>query len=50
MIVAMWLVPLLLAAVAFPRWSWSRQWGYVPAVGLLIVALLVLLMHWNYMI
>ena len=45
MIVALWLVPLLLAAAAFPRWPWSRQWGYVPAAGLLLVALLVLLMH-----
>ena len=50
MIVALWLVPLLLAIAAFPRWHWSRQWGYVPAAGLLMVALLVLLMHWTYMI
>ena len=50
MIVALWLAPLLLAVAAFPRWSWSRQWGYVPAAGLLFVALLVLLMHWKYMI
>ena len=50
MIVALWLVPLLLAVAAFPRWSWSSQWGYVPAAGLLLVALLVLWMHWRYMI
>jgi uncharacterized protein DUF3309 len=50
MIVALWLIPLLLAAAALPRWSWSRQWGYVPTAGLLLVALLVLVMHWNYMI
>jgi hypothetical protein len=50
MIVSLWLVPLLLAAVAFPRWAWSRQWGYVPSAGLLLVALLVLAMHLNYMI
>ena len=27
MIVALWLVPLLLAAAAFPRWPYSRQVG-----------------------
>lgn len=50
MIIALWLVPLLLAAAALPRWSWSRQWGYLPSAGLLLVALLVLAMHLNYMI
>jgi hypothetical protein len=55
MIVALWLLPLLLAAIAFPRWpwsreSWSREWGYVPSAGLLLVSLLVLAMHLNYMI
>jgi hypothetical protein len=50
MIVALWLVPLLLAAAAFPRWTYSRQWGYVPSAGLLLLALLVLVMHLNYMI
>ena len=50
MIVLLWLVPLLLAAAAFPLWPWSRQWGYVPSIGLLVVALLILVMHMNYMI
>jgi hypothetical protein len=50
MIVALWLVPLLLAAIAFPRWPWSREWGYLPSAGLLLVALLVLGMHLHYMI
>ena len=50
MIVALWLVPLLLAAIAFPRWPWSREWGYAPSAGLLLVALLVLGMHLHYMI
>ena len=50
MIVALWLVPLLLAAIAFPRWPWSREWGYLPSAGLLLVALLVLGMHLIYMI
>jgi hypothetical protein len=50
MIVALWLLPLLLAIAAFPRWPHSRQWGYVPSAGLLLVALLVLAMHLNYMI
>jgi hypothetical protein len=43
-------VPLLLSAFAFPRWPWSRQWGYVPTAGLVLVALLILVMHLNYMI
>jgi Protein of unknown function (DUF3309) len=50
MIVALWLVPVLLAVAAFPRWPWSRQWGYLPSAGLLVAALLVLVMHLNYMI
>jgi hypothetical protein len=50
MSVALWLLPLLLAVAAFPRWPYSRQWGYAPSAGLLLVALLVLAMHLNYMI
>ena len=50
MIAALWLVPLLLAIASFPRWPYSRQWGYVPSAGLLLIAMLVLLMHLNYMI
>jgi hypothetical protein len=50
MIVALWLLPLLLAVAAFPRWPYSREWGYVPSAGLLLMALLVLAMHLNYMI
>ena len=50
MIATLWLAPLLLAVVAFPRWPYSRQWGYLPSGGLVLVALLVLCMHLNYMI
>ena len=50
MIAVLWLVPALLAIVAFPRWPWSRQWGYLPSAGLVLVALIVLAMHLNYMI
>ncbi len=50
MIVALWLVPLLLAAASFPRWPYSLRWGYTPCAGLLLIAMLVLLMHLNYMI
>jgi Protein of unknown function (DUF3309) len=50
MIVVLWLLPLLLAIAAFPRWPYSRQWGYLPSAGLLLVALLILGMHLNYMI
>jgi Protein of unknown function (DUF3309) len=50
MIAALWLVPLLLAVATFPRWPWTREWGFVPSAGLLLLALLVLGMHLNYMI
>jgi hypothetical protein len=50
MIVTLWLAPLLLAVAAFPLWPYSRQWGYTPSGGLVLVALLVLWMHLNYMI
>jgi hypothetical protein len=50
MIAALWFVPLLLAVASFPRWPYSRQWGYTPSAGLLLIAMVVLLMHLNYMI
>lgn len=50
MIVALWLVPLFLAAASFPRWPYCRRWGYTPFAGLLLIAMLVLLMHLTYMI
>ena len=50
MIVTLWLVPLLLAIAAFPRWPWSHRWGYIPSAGLLLVAILVLVLHLNYII
>jgi Protein of unknown function (DUF3309) len=48
MLATVLVVVLILALVgAFPRWSHSRQWGYVPTGGvglaLLIVVILVLL-------
>lgn len=50
MVVALWIVPMLLAIAAFPRWSYSRQWGYLPTAGLALIALLVLLLHLLYVI
>jgi hypothetical protein len=50
MISALWLIPLLLAIASFPRWPHSRQWGYAPSAGLLLIAILVFLMHLHYMI
>ena len=50
MIAALWLIPLVLAFLAVPRWPWSREWGYTPSAGLPIVALLVLAMHLHDMI
>jgi Protein of unknown function (DUF3309) len=48
MLATILIVFLVLALVgAFPRWSHSREWGYVPTGGvglvLLVVVLLVLL-------
>jgi hypothetical protein len=42
--------PLLLALTALPLWPWSRRWGYVPSVGLLLLSLFVLLLHANYIV
>jgi Protein of unknown function (DUF3309) len=50
MITALWLAPLLLAIAVFPRWPYSRAWGYVPAAGLVLTALLVLGLHLLYVI
>jgi uncharacterized protein DUF3309 len=50
MITTLWLAPLLLAVAAFPRWPYSHQWGYLPSAGLLLLALLLLWMHLDYMI
>lgn len=43
-------VPLLLAVAALPLWPWSRSWGYVPSAGLLLLSLIVLLLHVNYIV
>ena len=44
------IVPLLLAIAALPLWPWSRSWGYVPSAGLLLLSLMVLLLHVNYIV
>jgi hypothetical protein len=43
-------VPLVLAVAALPFWPWSRSWGYVPSAGLLLLSLIVLLLHVNYIV
>jgi uncharacterized membrane protein len=37
-------VLVLLLAGAFPTWSHSRSWGYMPSGGLGVVLLIVLLL------
>ena len=49
MIVALWLVPLLLAC-QFPALAVQPPMGLYAFAGLLLIAMLVLLMHLNYMI
>ena len=45
MLVTLLIVFLVLAAVgAFPRWSHSREWGYLPSGGLGLVLLIVLVL------
>jgi Protein of unknown function (DUF3309) len=44
------IVPFTLAMIALPFWPWSRQWGYVPSAGLLLLSLIVLLLHVNYIV
>ena len=50
MVHTLWIAPLLLAILAFPRWPHSRQWGFVPCAGLTLIALVVLLLHALYVI
>ncbi len=50
MATALWIAPVLLAIVAFPRWPYSRQWGYHPTTGLALIALMVLTLHLLYVI
>ncbi len=47
---ALWAVPLLVALLALPVWPWSRRWGPLPALGLALLAAVVLLLHAHYMI
>jgi hypothetical protein len=37
---------ILLVIGAFPRWPYSRDWGYVPSggLGLILVVLLILVL------
>jgi hypothetical protein len=36
------IVLILLLVGAFPRWGYSRSWGYVPSGGLGLLLLIVL--------
>lgn len=40
------IILILLLVGAFPRWSWSTNWGYQPVsvIGVVLVVLLVLLL------
>jgi FtsH-binding integral membrane protein len=45
MLATILIVFLVLALVgAFPRWSHSREWGYVPTGGLGLVLLIVVIL------
>ena len=46
----LWIAPLLLAVAAFPRWPYSRAWGYLPTIGLALIAAVVLLLRALYVI
>jgi hypothetical protein len=35
---------LLMVLGAFPRWPYSRDWGYVPSGGLGLVLLIVIIL------
>jgi Protein of unknown function (DUF3309) len=43
MLILLILVVLILAA-ALPKWPYSRNWGYVPSVGLGVIAVLLALL------
>jgi hypothetical protein len=40
------IVLILLLLGAFPRWPYSRNWGYAPSgvIGLLIIVLVIMLL------
>ena len=39
------IIILILALLgAFPRWSHSREWGYVPTGGVVLVLLIVIIL------
>ncbi len=38
------LLVLLLMVGAFPRWPYSRGWGYYPSGGLLIILVILLVL------
>lgn len=45
MLVDLLIAGLLMALIgAFPRWPYSRSWGYSPSVGIGIMLLIVILL------
>lgn len=38
------IVLILLLVIAFPRWGYNRNWGYVPMGGLGLVLVIVLIL------
>lgn len=42
--------PLLLGAAAVPVWRWSRAWGSLPSAALIVLGILMLVLHAEYVI
>lgn len=46
MLVNVLITALVLALIAaFPRWPYSREWGFSPSVGIAVILLIVVLLR-----
>ena len=50
MLTALWIVLALLAILALPVWPHSRVWGYLPAGGIALLLLTLVLLHLEHVI
>ena len=44
MLLILLIIVLLMAVGAFPRWPYSRNWGYYPSGGLTLLLIILLIL------
>lgn len=44
MLLILLIIVLLMAVGAFPRWPYSRNWGYYPTGGLTLILIILLIL------